>query len=312
MLCTIQAATLVGVDAVLVEVEVNVSAGLPGFHLVGLCNDAVREGAVRIRTAIENSAFDMGHMRVTVNLAPAYLRKYGSAFDLPIAIGALGARGLTPIEATGRTLMAGELALDGRLRPIRGALSIAECARRSRIPRVLVPTDNAGEAAIVNGVNVYGVDSLQHAVSVLEGRCDLRPTLATDRFISPAPAADFADVAGQHAARRAAEIAAAGGHNMILVGPPGSGKSMIAQRIAGILPPLAKQEAIETTRIHSISGRLADGSLMYQRPYRAPHHNCSTAGLIGGGTPPRPGEGQLGPQRCVVLRRTSGVSTTNP
>lgn len=302
MLSKLHAATLVGVDAVPVEVEVDVSGGLPGFHLVGLPNGAIREGSVRIRAALVNSGFSLGPSRVTINLAPADLRKDGACFDLPIALGALVARGIVDLRRAD-LLIAGELALDGRLRPIRGALSLAEHARASGLAGIVVPRENAVEAALVGDLPVFAVESLQEAVAVIAGDRPPTPVKASYLPVSgePIDGPDFVEVAGQPEARRAAEIAAAGGHNLMLVGPPGSGKTMIARRMGTILPPMTRGEAVDATRIHSVAGLRAGGGLLGHRPFRAPHHTCSTAGLVGGGSVPRAGEVSLAHHGVLFL-----------
>jgi magnesium chelatase family protein len=302
MLSKLNAATLVGVDAVAVEVEVDVSGGIPGFHMVGLPNGAIREGSVRIRAALDNSELTLGPARVTINLAPADLRKDGASFDLPIALGALIAKDRIELRRPG-LLIAGELALDGQLRPVRGALSLAEHARAAKLSGVLVPRENAAEASLVSDLPVYAVENLREAVAVLAGERPPTPVTVLRALTAPEPddAPDFAEVCGQPAARRAAEIAAAGGHNLMLVGPPGAGKTMIARRIGSILPPLTRAEAVDATRICSVAGLRSGSGLVRRRPFRAPHHTCSTAGLVGGNSVPRPGEVSLAHNGVLFL-----------
>src|SRR5262245_52544576 len=307
MLACVRTAAVYGIEACTVSVEVDVSFGLPGITMVGLPDTSVRESRDRIRSAIRNSGFEFPEHRVTVNLAPADIRKAGSSFDLPIAIGVLAASGVVTRRYVDDVLLLGELSLDGGIHSARGVLPIAAAARRERFSGLLLPRPNQAEASVVRGLELFGVRSLDEAVSALNDPAAFRGAHA-ESVVAPVPAglaradADFADVHGQVLTRRALEIAAAGGHNTLMVGPPGSGKTMMARRVAGILPALVFEEALEVTSIHSVAGLLGAGhGLMSQRPFRAPHHTISDVALVGGGQNPRPGEISLAHHGVLFL-----------
>ena len=297
MLARIRSAAVLGIDAYLVEVEVDISNGLPSFSTVGLPNGAVKEGRERVSAALANAGFQFPLRRITVNLAPADIRKDGSALDLPIALGLLVASGQLPESNLKNTMVLGEVGLEGDLRPVRGAVSVALAARAAGCTKLLLPADNVSEAAVVQELEVRGASTLGEVCAHLTGATPIPPVrLCPGTLLSnPAPdALDLSDVRSQSAAKRALEVAAAGGHNILLIGPPGAGKTMLARRLPTILPSLSLDEALETTRIHSVAGLLAPGqSLCTVRPFRAPHHTVSDAGLVGGGSSPRPGEVSL-------------------
>ena len=307
MLAKTYASAVFGVDARTVTVEVNAGgAQQPKYFLVGLPDSAVKEGEQRIEAAINNSGFRLPRLKLVVNLAPADIRKEGSAYDLPIAMAILAATGQVDKEKLDQFVLMGELALDGQIRPVRGVLPMAIQARKEKFQGLLIPTANAREAAIVNHLDVYAVTNLREAVEVVEGQGEHRPVQldTRDDFFANQEAyqLDFADVRGQDNIKRALEIAAAGGHNVILIGPPGAGKTMLARRMPSILPPLGLQEALETTKIHSVAGILPPNSaLVYHRPFRSPHHTISDVALVGGGSNPLPGEISLAHHGVLFL-----------
>lgn len=305
MISRISTATLYGINGKTVDVEVDISYGLPAFNIVGLPETSVKESKERVRAAIKNAGFEFPSDRITVNLAPADVRKEGSSFDLPIAIGILAAMGAIKAEKLFDYFIAGELSLDGGIKAIRGVLPITMLAAQEGMKNIIVPCENGNEAAVVRDIRVYGASHLLEIIHFFKGDGILKEYKEVDIGLGGSnvdETLDFSDIKGQAQAKRALEIAASGSHNILMIGPPGSGKTMLARRIPTILPPLTYEEAIETTKIHSIAGLLsADRYLVLEKPFRAPHHTISDAGLIGGGHVPKPGEVSLANNGVLFL-----------